>query len=487
MFFKPLRPRSDSFSGHAAAVAVASVATLASACSDYEVTAICGTQGAPACSGTVLWVETIRGDGEPVDPNNKDYGELVSAIAVDESGGIVATGFANATMILGAPVGAELLLAPYDASGSPRQNAQFAGPGTVLGAAAGVDPEGNTFIGGVFNGSLNLQMCPLDSMGGDGFLALLDPKLSCMALRGFPGLGTQAVRALDIGPDGNAVVAGTFDQEIDLDGEVIPVEGAQDSFVAALDEMRSIRWSAIVKGQGTQEITGLAHLPDGDVVITGWFDQSIAIGDGAPQTITGFGNVFLARLSGADGSVKWIHHYGDTSGQVATSVATGPEGQIAIVGKFGGILEISGITLENAEIAVDSAYVALFDSDGNVSWAKALGGANQQRANAVDINEAGDVLVGGSFVESIALGSNTYKAPPANAEEAFVAKLGAKDGAPVWFHALGGADHQAAYAVAFAGDGAAYVGGAFRGTMTGGSKSVESLDRLAGFVAKIAP
>jgi hypothetical protein len=118
-----------------------------------------------------------------------------------------------------------------------------------------------------------------------------------------------------------------------------------------------------------------------------------------------------------------------------------------------------------------------------------LGGANKQNANAVAIDDAGDVLVGGSFVERIEMGSKTYEATTAadTAEEAFAVKLGAKDGAPVWFHALGGPDHQAAHAVAFARDGAAYVGGTFRGTMTGGGEMVESLDRRRGFVFKIAP
>jgi hypothetical protein len=488
MLFTILRPRSYSLSGHAAIVAVAAAATLASACSEYEVEAKCGTEGATACSGTVTWIQTIRGD-KAGDPNNGAYGEQVRSLAVDDTGGVLAAGFANGGVLF-VPF-AELLLASYDASGNARQPPRFINANSVYADAIGIDPDGNVHLAGTLAGPFNVENCALDASDADGYLALLTPTLSCAEIRSFAGVERQEVRALGFVPsDGTAVVAGTFKQEVHLDNTIKMAEGTSDSFVAALGEDRLIRWSAIVKGLGNQEITSLAILPDGDVVITGWFDQSIAIGDAAPQTIMGFGNtnVFLARLSRADGKVAWMHHYGDGSGQFATSVATGVNGQIAMVGRFGGLLTISGVPLENAEAGTDSAFVALFDSGGKLSWAKALGGANHQRANAVAIDEAGDVLVGGSFVQGIAIGSNTYDATAADAgEEAFVAKLAAKDGAPVWFHVLGGPDHQEALAVAFAPEGEAYVGGTFRGTMTGGSRSVESLNRRQGFVLQVAP
>ncbi|UQA57294.1 hypothetical protein [Polyangium aurulentum] len=488
MQITPSRPRANRFSGRAAAiVAAAATATLASACTDYELQTTCGTADAPACTGAPLWIEAILGDEGALDPNNKEYGEQVRALAVDESGGVVAAGFGNGSLLFGAPLGAQLLLATYEASGSERQPPRFVGEGNVYADGVGVDAKGNLLLAGTVEGPLNFEQCALDPEGADGFLARLDSKSSCAAIRSFPGIERQDVRALGVGPDGNAAVAGKYTHIIDLDGDQFMVQGGHDSFVAALDDKHLVRWSTILGGEGAAEVTGVAVMRDGDVVITGWFTQTLVIG-GETYTSAGTEDLFVARLSGNDGKVKWFRFHGDGYPQIPTSIAAGPEGQIAVAGRFRGAIKLTGVVLENMDAVYDDGFVMHLDANGNAVWGKTLSGGNQQVANAVAIDPVGDVIVAGSFSERITINSRSHEAPAANAEEAFVVKLGAKDGATVWSRPLGGLDYQAALAVAVDELGAPYVGGSFKDTMTvKEGMIVESADRRRGFVLKLAP
>jgi outer membrane protein assembly factor BamB len=91
--------------------------------------------------------------------------------------------------------------------------------------------------------------------------------------------------------------------------------------------------------------------------------------------------------------------------------------------------------------------VASYDPAGNPRWAEALGGTETADAISfsVAVDAAGNVVVGGSFLGTIDLGTGPLTS--GQGRDAFVALLD-PSGTPLWSRALGGAGDQSAQGVA---------------------------------------
>ncbi|MBK6744279.1 MAG: SBBP repeat-containing protein, partial [Hydrogenophilales bacterium] len=109
----------------------------------------------------------------------------------------------------------------------------------------------------------------------------------------------------------------------------------------------------------------------------------------------------------------------------------------------------------------EDAFVAKFDSSGNLLWHTFLGGAgNWDYANGIALDGSGNVYVAGE--------SNATWGAPVRAytggTDAFVAKLNATTGALTWHSFMGNASSDWSYGIDVDASGNVYVGGASLGT-----------------------
>ncbi len=109
----------------------------------------------------------------------------------------------------------------------------------------------------------------------------------------------------------------------------------------------------------------------------------------------------------------------------------------------------------------DDAFVAKFDSSGNLLWNTFLGGAGTwDHANGITVDASGNVYVTGE--------SNANWGSPVRAytggNDAFVAKLNGTTGALTWNTFLGSGSNEWSYGIAVDGSGNVYVDGASLGS-----------------------
>ena len=140
--------------------------------------------------------------------------------------------------------------------------------------------------------------------------------------------------------DGGAALSAIFRGEI-LFGEGEPNEteltsiGGSDVLVARFNSDGSLAWARSFGGELADYVGGVAALPDGGVVVSGWCNESATFGRGEPgeTTITcdsaeGRG-MYVARL-GASGNLLWARTDG---GDFALDVALLDDESVAVIGR----------------------------------------------------------------------------------------------------------------------------------------------------------
>jgi hypothetical protein len=304
-------------------------------------------------------------------------------------------------------------------------------------AAVAVDVAGSSYVGGSFAGTTSFGAAPLTSAGGrDAFLVKLDADGGTLWSLRAGGEGQDAITTVGVAPDGDVIVAGTFEGTLDLGGAPLVSLAAGDAFVARLSSAGQVLWSARLGGPDNQRPAALAVDAGGDVLVYGDFAGSITIGADT-WSAAGSKDLFVARLSG-DGQPTWSAQLGSSALEVASGLALDPgSGAMLLTGRFTGFTNLGGAAFTSNGMA--DAFVVKLASDGSHVWSFAYGDSSYQEGSAIAVAPDGSLLVGGGVSGSIDFGGGPLTA--AGSTDAFVAKL-APDGAHVWSRLYGDAAFQ---------------------------------------------
>jgi hypothetical protein len=162
----------------------------------------------------------------------------------------------------------------------------------------------------------------------------------------------------------------------------------------------------------------------------------------------------------------WLRTAGAEGIELGYSIAVDPAGSSFIAGEFSSTnLEFGSIVLTNAQPPFFDAFVARYNSDGTLLWAKRMGGTNDDRALAIAIDAQDNCYVAGNYVSSNFFTGGvtlTNYAPNGNGS-IFVAKFDAT-GNLLWARGPDWAYDQFAGRIAVDAAGNCYVTGQFNGT-----------------------
>jgi hypothetical protein len=218
-----------------------------------------------------------------------------------------------------------------------------------------------------------------------------------------------------------------------------------------------------------------------NIVLTGSFEGAIGFGASTLHATKGPG-IFAAKLDWS-GKEVWLEAYQGGTDLAGHSVAVSSSGEIAIGGYFYGTTDFGGVALTSAGLA--DVFVMKLGADGTTSWARRFGDQSQQAATAVAFDPEGNVLVGGVFLGSMAVGATALECQ--GDIDAFVATLDS-DGSPVWSTAFGDAGEvQTVEGLASGPDGEIVICGSAGGTTDFGTGPLTSAGKSDAFVAELAP
>ena len=128
-------------------------------------------------------------------------------------------------------------------------------------------------------------------------------------------------------------------------------------------------------------------------------------------------------------------------------------------------------------------FVAKYDANGVVMWAKQAGGTGDDVGYDVNVDTTGNVYVGGYFQGTASFGNTNVTS--AGADDIFLAKYD-NLGNLLWVRRAGGNGSDKANDIAVDGTGNCYVAGAFGATATFDSTLLTSYGGSDAFIAQLA-
>lgn len=153
-------------------------------------------------------------------------------------------------------------------------------------------------------------------------------------------------------------------------------------------------WLTTFGGVSVDVVHDVAVGPDDDVYVTGEFRDTVDFDPGpglANRTATGGIDVFVARYSGADGSLVWARSFGRAAG---TEIAVDVSGSAIVAGTFQGSVDVDGDgSVDLTSQGGDDLFVAKFDGAGMLQWTRQAGGTGTETSTGLALDGAGNAYL----------------------------------------------------------------------------------------------
>ncbi len=364
-------------------------------------------------------------------------------MAVDGSGNVYVAGYTTRTLP-GQTFGGGLtdaFLRKYDATGNEVWTRQFGTSSTDLAYGVVADGLGNVYVAGYTTGTLPGQTSAGDP---DAFVRKYDATGNQLWTRQFGSPGGDEALGVAVDGLGNVYVAGHT-------GGTLPGQtsaGGLDAFVRKYDATGNQLWTSQFGRSGNDIARGVVADGLGNVYVAG-----VAYGTLPGQTSAGGGDSFVRKYD-ATGNILWTRQFGNSTGDVAYSVAADGLGNVYVAGHTQGTLP--GQTSAGSS----DAFVRKYDATGNELWARQFGSSSGDIAYGVAVDGLGNVYVAG--VTPGTMPGQTL----AGGDDAFARKYDAT-GNELWTRQFGSSSSDYAYGVAVDGLGNVYVAGFTDGTLPG--------------------
>lgn len=358
----------------------------------------------------------------------------------------------------------DVFVAKYDTNGNLLWARKAGGPGSDEGWAIAVDPAGNAFVTGLFQETANFGNTNLSAQGeSDLFVAKYDSTGGLVWARRAGGNDFDEGHGVALDAAGNAYLTGYFNGTATFGSQSLTSFSVSNAvFVAKCDGNGNFLWARKAGGNFDAEGNAIAVEGTTNVYVVGAFAGTATF---ATTNIVGAGpnglsDAFLAKYDSA-GNFLWVRKAGGNGIDEAFSVASDPSGNVALTGKISGAAAFGSINLTGNGADI---FVAKYDRDGNVLWARKAGGNSAIYGDsgfAVRIDMDGNAVVAGYFSSTANFGSTNLST--AGFDDIFVAKYDAA-GALLWARKAGGANLDIGYGLGLDSSGNAYVTGFFSGT-----------------------
>lgn len=297
-------------------------------------------------------------------------------------------------------------LAKYDPTGNLLWAQRFGGTSNDRGTAVATDKDGNVFLTGYFySPTIIFGTDTLKNAGnvGDIFIVKFDGSGNILWAKREGAVGLEIPHSIHIDGNNNIIVAGRFSSNSITFGTTTLLQaGSMDVFIVKYDSAGEILWAKGAGGGSNDEGYSLSSDPSENIYLAGYFTQPANFGN-IKLTSAGQADMFLAKYD-PSGNVLWAKSAGGKGDDRSTGLETDASGNSYITGFYTNDSILFGQFLIPND-SVDNSFIAKYDTDGNVIWAKGIGGDCEATDLALINN---NVYVCGSFnASTLKYGSST--------------------------------------------------------------------------------
>jgi len=280
--------------------------------------------------------------------------------------------------------------------------------------------------------------------------------------------GTTFDRGYSIAVDvsGNVYNTGYFSGKADFDPGPgtfnLTSVGSIDVFVQKIDAHGNLIWAKQMGGTNFDQGCSITVDASGNVYTTGSFEGKVDFDPGPGTTYltsAGQADIFVQKLN-TDGNLVWAKQIGGLTDDIGRSIAIDTSGNIYITGSFNGTTEFS----------LDEKYydilVQKLNNNGDLLWAKKIGGTGNDEGLSITVDLSGNVYTAGLFYGTVNFDPGTGEAihKSAGSADIFIQKLNTS-GDFLWMKQVGGIYGDIANSIAVDASGNVYTTGFFYKTV----------------------
>ena|GEM_PF-1448946 len=381
------------------------------------------------------WAKSAGGSGD----------ELRSSTITDIAGNVYLTGNFNSSSItfgnftLNNVGGYDIFIVKYNPDGNVLWAINAGGSSNDMVMSISTDESGNIYLTGYFNSStINFGSTTLTNIGGaDVFFAKYNTNGNVIWAKSVGGNNNEEANGITTDAMGNVYLSGHFGSPSITFGNIVLTNsntGLFDIFIAKYDTDGNVLWAQRSGGSESDYNTGITADTAGNVYLTGYFQSSSITFGNFTLTNNGETDVFIAKFD-SNGNVFWAKSAGGSSYDLGTSISTDKSGNVYLAGYFNS----SSITFGNTTLYNAGGYdvfITKYNSNGNVIWTKRAGESLDDWGNSVAVDVVGNIYLNGSF-ESTTLIFNNIILTSIGHMDIFIAKYD-PNGNVLWAKSAGG-------------------------------------------------
>ncbi|MES2764752.1 MAG: SBBP repeat-containing protein [Bacteroidota bacterium] len=221
-------------------------------------------------------------------------------------------------------------------------------------------------------------------------------------------------------------------------------------------------WAKTTGGVGEDRANDIAIDKSGNLYVIGSYAlHAIYFEDILLFNYSNSQEIFIAKYD-PQGTVLWAKSVGGQGTDAASGLAIDNNGNVYITGSFQSPTLEFGNTVLNSSGKYD-IFIAKYDPEGNVLWAKSAGGSKDDKGLTIGTDENNNVYLTGSFgVGAITFGATTLtnNSTQNHTNDIFIVKYDTSGNA-VWATSIGGDGYDEANNIAIDKNSNVYITGSF--------------------------
>ncbi|MFC1783371.1 SBBP repeat-containing protein, partial [Planctomycetota bacterium] len=416
------------------------------------------------------------------------YGDYSQDVAVDSAGGVFITGDFYGTVDFDPTDGidahssfngADVFITKLNADGTYGWTKIMGSGSLSSGRGIAVDAAGNILVTGGFFGAGDFDPSEgTDQHSSNGMDDIFVSKLYADGGYGWTVTfgGTASDECLDVAVDsaGGVFVLGNFQGSVDFNptgpADIHVSNGAGDIFINRLNADGSYGWTITFGGGGNDVGRGLAVDSAGNVLATGFFEQTVDFDptDGTDHhTSNGIRDIYVTKIN-ADGGYGWTKTFGGIDRDKGESIAADSEGNIFVTGEFQDTVDFNPTAETDNHTSNGRAdiFITRLNPNGGYNWTKTFGASEWDPGPRIAIDPAGNVLLTGYFKNSVDFdpSEGTDNHTSNGDEDVFVTYLSSK-GHYGWTQTFGSSDSERSCGIAVDSMSRVFLTGWFKGSV----------------------
>ena len=379
-------------------------------------------------------------------------GDRGNSICTDADGNIIVTGrFRSPSITFGditltnsdTGSSADVFIVKYDSSANVLWAKSAGGKADDMGMSCCTDASGNIILIGGFE-------CPAITFGkitltnvsksSDIFIVKYSPDGEVLWAKSAGGEtfeGDYSTCAID--SKGNIIIASSFNSPTISFGSITLTNSGtgSDTFIAKYSSNGDLLWVKGAVGPKNDMSQSCSIDAEGNIIVCGYFTGATITFESTTLTNAGGSDLFVVKYD-ANGNLLWAKSVGGPDHEVGTCSCDESGNVVAAGSFFSPSITFGSTTLTNKGIG--DIFVLKFDLEGSPVWAKSAGGIGIEGARGCYTEPKGNTLVIGSFSSPLVpIGYDTLTNSHENSEYMFIAEYSA-NGEVLWAKSTGGAN-----------------------------------------------